>query len=90
MSVQNSFKNNGYIEKTINVEMNLSQARSLWGFIKVCMEEQMQQQKFLMSPESAIKVMSAWESLAKAIDGHDKAPLKNAYGEVTIEAEVVE
>jgi hypothetical protein len=86
----NSFGQKNYVEKTINVEMNLNHARSLWGFIKICLEQQEQSGRFVMSQESAIKVINAWESLAKAIDGADKVPSKDAYGTVTIDAEVVE
>jgi len=87
MSIQNAFKENVFTQKIINVEMNLTHARSLWGFIKVCLDDQQKKGEFLMSQESAIKVIAAWESLAKAIDSEDKFPSKDAYGTVTINAE---
>ena len=87
MSVQNAFKKNVFTQKTINVEMNLNHARSLWGFIKVCLEDQQKKGEFLMSEESAVKVIGAWESLAKAIDTEDKFPSVDAYGTVTVNAE---
>ena len=90
MSIQNSFKRNEFVEKTIDIHMNLACARSLWGFIKLCLEEQAKQNKFVMSHESGVKVITAWEEIAKAIDSFDKGKTKNAYGEVTFDAEAKE
>ena len=90
MTVQNSFKKVEYVDRTVDIRMNLGCARSLWGFIKLCLEEQAKQNKFVMSHETGVKVITAWEEIARAIDSYDKGKTTNAYGDVTIDAEAKE
>lgn len=90
MSLNKAFGGSVYTEKTINVEMNYNHARSLWAFIKTSLDKQMEKGEFEMSKETAVKVMNAWDSLAKALDKADKAPYKDAYGNVTVPTEAKE